>query len=109
MIALVCTVKHLAYMVLGWGWLKNQLLIFSDDLIEEPRLVAEIKWFFKKNKDKIRWDVLNLNPRIFKYNYKQMKQNCMLFKEDLMKNRFHPRNIPKFKDWKVNGFNSDSE
>ena len=22
----------------------------------------------------------------------------MLFKENLMKNRFHPRNIPKFKD-----------
>ena len=33
-----------------------------------------------------------------------MKLNCMLFKEELMKNRFHPRNIPKFKDWGVNGF-----
>jgi len=30
----------------------------------------------------------------------------MLFKENLMKNRFHPRNIPKFKDWRVNGFDS---
>jgi len=47
---------------------------------------------------------LSTNPRIFNYNYKQMKQNCMLFKEDLMKNRFHPRNIPKFKDWKIDGF-----
>jgi len=24
-----------------------------------------------------------------------------------MKNRFHPRNIPKFKDWRINGFESD--
>ena len=24
---------------------------------------------------------------------------CMVFKEDLMKNRFHPDNFPKFADW----------
>jgi len=45
---------------------------------------------------------LFINPYIFKYDYIQMKENCMLFKEDLIKNRFHPRNISKFKDW---GFN----
>jgi len=45
------------------------------------------------------------NPGIFKYDYKNMKLNCMLFKEDLIKNRFHPSNIPKFKDWGVDGFN----
>ena len=44
---------------------------------------------------------------IFKYNYKQMKQNCMLFKEELIKKMFHPCNIPKFKDWGVNGFDLD--
>ena len=58
----------------------------------------------EKNPDKIRWWHLSENPHIFKYDYKQMKDNCMLFKEDLMKNRFHPCNILKFKDWKVNGF-----
>ena len=61
----------------------------------------------EKNPDKIDWKIwinLSLNSHIFKYDYKQMKQNCMLFKEDLMKNRFHPRNIPKFKDWMINGF-----
>ncbi len=36
-----------------------------------------------------------------------MKQNCLLFKEDLIKNRFHPCNISKFKDWGVNGFESN--
>jgi hypothetical protein len=40
-----------------------------------------------------------------------MEKKCMLFKEDLVKNRFHPRNLiaGKFKDWKIDGFDSDSE
>ena len=61
----------------------------------------------EKNQDKIDWDHwynLFLNIYIFKYDYKQMKVNCMLFKEDLIKNRFHPCNIAKFKGWRVNGF-----
>jgi len=33
-----------------------------------------------------------------------MEQNCLLFKEDLIKNRFHPKNISKFRDWKIDGF-----
>jgi len=44
------------------------------------------------------------NPHIFKYDYNKMKLNCMLFKEKLIKNRYHPRNLSKFKDWKINGF-----
>jgi len=47
------------------------------------------------------------NPHIFTYNYKKMKYNCLIFKEELMKNRFHPHNIFKFKDWGVNGFDFD--
>ncbi len=61
------------------------------------------------NQNKITWDWLIQNPRIFNYDYKQMKQNCMLFKEDLMKNRFHPCNISKFKDWRIDGFEFDSD
>jgi hypothetical protein len=58
-----------------------------------------------ENKDKIDWFRLSLNSGIFSaYNYKKMKINCLLFKEDLMKNRFHPRNIPKFRDWGIDGF-----
>jgi len=49
------------------------------------------------------------SSHIFKYDYKKMKLNCMLFKEDLMKNRFHLRNILKFKYWGVNGFESHTE
>ena len=58
----------------------------------------------KKNQNKIDWYELFLNIYIFKYDYKQMKVNCMLFKEDLIKNRYHPCNIAKFKGWRVNGF-----
>ena len=28
-----------------------------------------------------------------------MRENCLLFKEDLMKERFHPRNLYKFGSW----------
>jgi len=50
---------------------------------------------------------LSSSSHIFNYDYKKMTLSCMLFKEELMKNRFHPRNIPKFKDWGVNGFESN--
>jgi len=60
----------------------------------------------KKHPNKICWSNLFLNPHIFKYDYNKMKQNRLMFKEDLMKNRFHPRNISKFRDWGINGFNS---
>jgi len=58
----------------------------------------------EKHPNKINWYNLSQNPRIFNYDYKQMKDNCMLFKEDLIKNRFHPCNIHKFKDWMIDGF-----
>ena len=58
----------------------------------------------EKNQDKISWKDLSRSPYIFKYDYKQMKANCMLFKKDLIKNRYHPCNIAKFKGWRVNGF-----
>jgi len=58
----------------------------------------------EKNQNKIYWDLLIQSQHIFKYDYIQMNQNCLIFKEDLIKNRFHPCNIPKFKDWRINGF-----
>jgi hypothetical protein len=33
------------------------------------------------------------------YDYAKMENNFLLFKEDLMKERFHPRNLRKFKSW----------
>ena len=51
--------------------------------------------------EKINWYLLSQNPAIFEYDYKAMKDrmyNSGLF-EDLMKNRFHPRNVLKFEEW----------
>ena len=53
------------------------------------------------NPEKIVWSYLSQNPEIFEYDYKAMKDrmyNSGLF-EDLMKNRFHPRNVLKFEEW----------
>jgi len=68
------------------------------------RLLEKYPNEIKKNQDKINWRFLYGNPNIFKYDYNKMKLNCMLFKEKLIKNRYHPRNLSKFKDWKINGF-----
>ena len=46
---------------------------------------------------------MSLNSNIFAYDYDKMRENCLLFKEDLMKERFHPRNLRKFSSWGHNG------
>ena len=57
------------------------------------------------NQDKIVWTQLSENPAIFEYDYKGMKDAMYKgIKEDLVKNRFHPKNIPKFRDWGMDGF-----
>ena len=59
----------------------------------------------EKNQDKIEWSYLSENPAIFEYDYKGMKVAMYNgIKEDLVKNRFHPKNIPKFRDWGMDGF-----
>jgi hypothetical protein len=59
----------------------------------------------EKNQDKIDWAQLSANPAIFEYDYKGMKDAMYNgIKEDLVKNRFHPKNIPKFRDWGMDGF-----
>jgi ribosomal protein L24E len=47
---------------------------------------------------------LSYNPAIFTYDYEKIKARCFIYKEDIMKNRFHPRNIPKFRAWGIDGF-----
>jgi hypothetical protein len=59
----------------------------------------------ENNQDKIYWSQLSCNPAIFEYDYKGMKDAMYNgIKEDLVKNRFHPKNIPKFRDWGMDGF-----
>lgn len=61
----------------------------------------------EKNQEKIDWENFFQNPNIFIYDYDAMRKHCLIFKEELIKNRFHPRNICKFYDWKIDGFESD--
>ena len=63
----------------------------------------------EKNQYKIHVDYLSSNPAIFTYDYDKIKEHCLIFKEDIMKNRFHPRNIPKFRDWGIDGFEDYEE
>ena len=57
----------------------------------------------KLNPNKIDWSIVSSNPNIFTYDYDKMRENCLLFKEDLKKERFHPRNLYKFGSWGHNG------
>ena len=47
------------------------------------------------------------NPAIFEYDYAAMWRRCMIFKEDLVKNRFHPDNMTKMEDWGFWGHEED--
>ena len=62
----------------------------------------------EKNLDKVDWLMLSTNPNIFTYDYAAMKDRMFRggIKEDLMKNRFHPRNIHKLNAW---GFGIDDD
>ena len=60
----------------------------------------------EKNFDKVNWDRLSNNPNIFTYDYEAMKNTMYKeggFVEELMANRFHPKNMEKWNDW---GFES---
>ena len=53
----------------------------------------------EKNLDQIDWYRLSFNPSIFEYDYKSMTERCDIYKEELIANRFHPKNLSKFRDW----------
>jgi hypothetical protein len=55
------------------------------------------------------WFLLSQNPNIFTYDYKAIKDRMFGnggIKEDLIKNRFHPKNLHKFNAW---GFGIDDD
>ena len=73
---------------INWEWLSSNPAPGAINLLEA-------------NQEKNHWNMLSRNPSIFEYDYKAMKDrmyNSGLF-EDLMKNRFHPRNVLKFEEW----------
>jgi len=76
-----------------------------EELSSNPNAIP----LLKQHPEKIDWGLLSENPSIFTYDYDAMREQCLIFKEDLMKNRFHPRNLDKFHDWRIDGFDSDEE
>ena len=73
--------------------------------MEEDKLVPDIlENILLQYPEKINWYDLSKNPNIFTYDYEAMREKCLIFKEDLIKNRFHPRNLNKFKDWGIEEF-----
>ena len=103
---------------IDWYWLSENpaaihLLEANPDKIDWYWLATNpvAIHLLKENQDKISWQALSKNPVIFQYDYDAMKKKCGAFKEDLMKDRFHPRNLiaGKFKDWGIDGFDSDGE
>jgi hypothetical protein len=80
---------------------KNQDKINWVNLSANPSALT----LLEKNQDKINWSRLSKNLAIFEYDYQGMKDAMYSgIKEDLVKNRFHPKNIPKFRDWGMDGF-----
>ena len=63
----------------------------------------------EKNLDKVDWFYLSHNPNIFTYDYKAMKDRMFRggIKEDLMKDRFHPKNLDKFKGWGFDAYDDE--
>jgi len=80
---------------IDWDWLSGNSNPKALELLE-------------KNPDKIDWYRLSINPLIFEYDYDAMEINCLIYKSELMKNRFHPRNLYKFVSWGFPGIEEES-
>ena len=63
----------------------------------------------EQHQNRIVWRVFSANPSIFVYDYEGMEDSTTGIKAGVLKNRLHPDNIPKFKDWKLPGFEEDEE
>ena len=55
----------------------------------------------KNNIDKIEWEWFCSNKNIFTYDYQVIKEKLYNsgLAEELIKNRFHPKNIDKWNSW----------
>jgi len=58
----------------------------------------------EKNLNKIDWLNIATNPAIFEYDYEAMRYRMKPIAEEIMANRFHPRNFDKFVSWGFEDF-----
>ena len=61
----------------------------------------------EKNLDKINWNRLSQNPSIFEYDYEAMRLRIKPLAEELIANRFHPKNFNKFVSWGFEEFENN--
>jgi hypothetical protein len=53
----------------------------------------------EQNQDMINWEIISGNPAIFEYDYEAMRDRMKIIAEDLIANRFHPKNFDKWVGW----------
>ena len=75
--------------------LKNPERIDWTELSQNPSAIG----LLEMNLDKVDWKWVSINPAIFTYDYSSMYKRCNIYREELMKTRFHPKNFSKFMDW----------
>ena len=101
---------------IDWGYLSANPIPGAIHLLEQKS--NKIDWYrlsknpspgavriLEQNPDKIDRNLLSRNPEIFTYDYNAMKKHMYEsgIAEELMQDRFHPRNLDKLERW---GFES---
>jgi hypothetical protein len=105
----------------NWDWLSqnpNAIHILEKNIDK----LDKVSWYWlsknpnaihilENNLDKVSWENLSRNPNIFEYDYAAMINRMYKndgIAEDLMKNRFHPRNMTLWNGWgHDNGFDDE--
>jgi len=85
-----------------WSWLcinpnAIHLLEANQDEIDWPMLSENPNaiHLLEANPDKIEWDSISGNLNIFTYDYEKMRENCNLYKEELIAYVYHPSRLFK--------------
>ena len=94
--------EHLETFNENWKW-----LTIAHWCCSNPCLFDLVEELIEHEQEKVGVFGLASNPAIFDYDYAAMWRRCMVFKEDLMKNRFHPDNMSKMEDWGFWGHEED--
>jgi hypothetical protein len=50
----------------------------------------------EKNVEKVNWELMCSNTILFEYDYRTMKANTAIFKEELVAKAFHPSRVVKW-------------
>ena len=68
-------------------------------LSDNPNAMELIGKNIKVRDSEICYSYLSKNPSIFTYDYSSMEKRCNIYREQLIANCFHPRNLDKFGSW----------